>query len=194
MTWNTSALTGTWDVRLTSIDGLHNPAASTTVSVIVDNAGPTLGATPPANGAVVRGVVSVPFTASDPAGVFSTVLQYDLAGGGVNWQTADTAADPTTGALTWDTTAGGMVDGTYALQVLSIDTQTNQNVVSRSNIKVDNIAPSTPVFGAPASGATFGLGQINVIYSGGAETIPGSASGLAAVTLQTEVAGSGNLD
>lgn len=144
ISWDTTTTTdGTHNLTALARDPAGNTTTSSTISVTVDNTGPSVSVTGPSPGALVRGTaVSVTGSASDPAGVAGVQFKVD----GANIGSEDTVSPYT---VIWNTT--GLSDGTHTLTAVARDTLNNTTTSTSVNVTVDNTAP-TVALSAPLHG------------------------------------------
>ncbi len=149
LSWDTTTATdGTHNLTAVARDPAGNTTTSSTITVTVDNTGPSVSVTAPVAGALVRGTaVSVIGSASDPAGVAGVQFKLD----GANIGSEDTGSPYT---VIWNTT--GLSDGTHTLTAVARDTMNNISTSAGVNVTVDNTAPSValtnPLHGQPVNG------------------------------------------
>jgi YVTN family beta-propeller protein len=144
--WNTTAVTnGTHTVKAVARDAAGNTATSTR-TVTVDNAKPSVSLTGPANGATVSGTVSLSATASDNAGVTGVKFLVDGAVVG-----AEDTTSPY--GVSWNTTL--VSNGMHTVTAVARDAAGNSTTTSTRTVTVANpdiTAPSVSVT-APNNGA-----------------------------------------
>jgi Big-like domain-containing protein len=153
VSWNTTtAGDGTHTLTAVARDILGIRYTSNAVTVTVSNAAPpppadttppTVSITSPANGATVRGTVSVSANASDNVGVVGVQFLLD---NGVNGSAEATTAPY---SISWDTATAG--DGSHTITAIARDAAGNQTTSAPVTVTVANNAPPPP----PASGARF---------------------------------------
>jgi len=135
--WNTLTVAGgshTLTVRATDAHG--NAATSTPVSVVVDNAAPSVALTSPASGATLSGVISLQADATDDVGVTRVeFLRNGLLVG------SDTTAPY---AVDWDSVAEA--DGNHLLSARAYDA-TNK-VTTSAEVTVTTLQPVSSVYDA----------------------------------------------
>jgi large repetitive protein len=144
-TWNTTGLSGGYELRAVAFDAAGNQTASAVVSVTVDQASPsvTLGDT----GSLVHGVLPLSATTTSLK-VAAVAFERRLSGGAWTRIALDNAAP---WAADFDTRQ--VDDGTYELRALAL--ASNGDVLAmhaREGIGIDNTAP-TLVSSKPAAGA-----------------------------------------
>ena len=117
---------------------------------VIDIAKPTVKITSPAEGATVKGTISIRGTASDPYLKSYVVEYFD----GTNWtRIAESNESVTDNVLAiWDTTT--VPDGSYKIRLTATDFAGNANSAS-VNVVVDNIVPPPP--SRPARGGGGGI-------------------------------------
>jgi hypothetical protein len=120
--WNTNSINGMQTISLSVYDKTGTKTEKT-VTVIVDNASPSVAISAPSTGAVLSGIVSVNFTASD-TNLRSLQLLID--------QNVYNATGSTT--YQWDTTKVG--DGTYIIKLLAYDRAGN---IGETSVSVSTI-------------------------------------------------------
>jgi subtilisin family serine protease len=166
-TVDTTALARHSQLTAVARDG-GSAVASTGLSLVVDNTGPTVTVTSPAHVQRVRGAVTVRATASDASGVDRVEL---LVGGQV---VATDATSPY--APVWDS-AG--VNGQRTLILRTYDTLGNLRLTYRT-VVADQVAPSVSITSAPRSGArvsglvtvrvaaadAYGIGRVELLING----------------------------
>lgn len=145
ITWDTTTATnGTHSLTAVARDAAGNTKTSTSVSVTVDNAAPTVSITTPANGATVSGSsVSITASAADTGGSGLAGVQFKLDGSGL-LGAEDTVAPY---SFTWDTTTLG--DGSHTLTATARDAAGNTRTSSIITVTVDNSSPPPPDTTAP---------------------------------------------
>ncbi|GAA0449343.1 hypothetical protein Ade02nite_58290 [Paractinoplanes deccanensis] len=131
--WDTTGLSGTRAVKVRVTDTSGNAITASSVTVTVDNNGPSLKWVSPSAKGGLRGTVTVAATASDLSGVTSVDV---LAGGDVIG--ADDAAPY---QIAVDTTALSSGD---TLTLRATDTLGNETTIARG-VTVDNGAPTVEV-------------------------------------------------
>jgi hypothetical protein len=144
VSWTTtSAINGAHSLSARARDAAGNAATSNAVAVTVDNAAPSVTVTAPANGATIRGAVTVSADAADAVGVVG--VQFLLDG-------APLGAEDTTApySISWATTSAS--NGAHTLTARARDAVGNTTTSNGVAITVDNAAPTVSVT-APASGA-----------------------------------------
>jgi hypothetical protein len=142
VTWDTSAATnGAHTLTAVARDAANNTTTSSSVSVTVDNAAPTVSITAPTHGSTVNGTVAINATAADNTG-----------GSGINkveFYVDGTLAgtDTTTPySFSWNTSA--LAFGTaHTLSAKAYDNVTPAHITTSTTINVtvnDTTPPSTP--------------------------------------------------
>lgn len=155
--WNTTPLTGEYDVRVVATSTSGSTYTDTAFGVIVDNTAPTgVSLTVPVG--PLRGTVGLTATADDADSGIATVAIQTRRQGAATWTTCGTStAEPYT--CQFVTTA--VVDGTYELRSVATDlagNETSSVVVVRT---VDNTVSSVSVT-SPAAGATVRGGAVSL--------------------------------
>ena len=147
--WN-STITPDGSHSLTSKawDTSENVTTSAVVPIIIDNNVPTTSITFPANGAFVRGSITITANAADIVGVTKVEFYADAVRLGT-----DTSSPY---SFVWNTAT--IADGNHTLTSRAYDAIGHVTTSSSVNIKVDNTVPSTAIT-SPTSGAvvTFGV-------------------------------------
>ncbi len=144
--WDTTTATeGAHSLTAQASDAAGNTGTSAAVNVTVDNTGPAVNVTSPANGATVSGSVTISANASDPAGV--TQVQFFVDG---LLQSTDTTAPYST---SWDSTTAA--DGAHSLTARATDSVGNVGLSGPVNVTVDNadVTPPTAGITSPSGGA-----------------------------------------
>ena len=142
--WNTTpAADGVHSLTAQASDASGNVGTSAAVNVTVDNTGPAVSVTSPANGSTVTGLVTISADASDSAGV--TQVQFFVDG--VLLATDTTAPY----SASWDATAAS--DGAHSLTAEATDSVGNVGLSGPVSVTVDNTAPAVNIT-SPAAGAT----------------------------------------
>ena len=152
----TVAADALYDFRSLATDNAGNTTASAVqTNRRIDNNGPVVAITNPLAG-LVRGVVSLDGTATDPVGVTSTTFQYRQGAGA--WQTicVDPTASYTCGTI--DTTT--VADGSYDLRMQATDTLNHTTTSPTTVVIVDNTRPTATGIQA-ANGGTAGTMNAN---------------------------------
>ncbi len=189
----TATGTTSWFKTMTT-GSLSTGVTYTVVATVTDNAGltgtdshsflyetvaPTGSITAPANGANLRGSVTVSSNSADTggAGVAAAVFEYSVLSTGP-WTAIGTDTTSPYG-VAWDTT--GVPDNQYYLRVTTTDGAGNSfsSVATAVQVRVDNTAP-TGSLTAPANGA-FVKGSAVVVSSNSDD---GTGSGVANATFQ----------
>jgi hypothetical protein len=126
-TWNTNGFSdGTYEIRVRAIAGHNRVAESAPVHLTVDNTAPTLSVVSPTAGTVVRDVVALSVTVSDPH--FSKA-QASVSSAGTPGDsrelslTGEATGEGGTLSAAWDT--GGLPSGAYTFRVTAEDTVGN---------------------------------------------------------------------
>ncbi|HEY3017207.1 MAG TPA: Ig-like domain-containing protein, partial [Gaiellaceae bacterium] len=178
--WNTTTgADGAATIQVIVTDMAGNSTTSAVRNVSVDNVSPAPTLADP--GQYLNGTISLSAT-SDPD---TTEVDFERrpAGGG-SWVTI--ASDTT---LPWDTSLDttALADGLYDFRAVATD-QTGHTGTSaiRSNIRVDNTAPSGSLT-APASGATVGGSSVALGVS-----VSDAGSGVASVRYELRPTGGGS--
>src|SRR5205823_5770153 len=124
ITWPTSGLAdGSFDLRVVTTDLAGNTTTSAARTVIVDNTAPAGALTQPADGAAIRGVVTVASGSADGgAGVDSVQFQVEAAGDS-SFSDLGQAVTQAPYQTSWTTT--GVADGTYELRAVTTDAAGN---------------------------------------------------------------------
>ncbi len=145
LSWDTTPATdGAHVLTAVARDAAGNTTTSAAVHVTVDNSAPTVAISSPAEGAKVRGTISVAATASDNVGVAG--VQFKLDG-------SNLGAEQTTGpySVSWDTT--GASNGAHTLTAVARDAVGNTTTSAPVHVTVDNTAPAVAIT-APTEGTT----------------------------------------
>jgi hypothetical protein len=156
VSWNTTtAGNGTHTLSAVARDAAGNRTTSAAVTVAVNNgpppdtAPPTVSITAPANGATVKGTVTLTANAADNVGVAGV----QFFGDGMALGAEDTAAPY---SISIDTTTSS--NGPHTLTAVARDAAGNTTTSAPVTVTVNNTAPDTtpPTVGitAPANGAT----------------------------------------
>ncbi|HZH18491.1 MAG TPA: Ig-like domain-containing protein [Archangium sp.] len=125
--WNTlTAVSGDHTLSARAID-LYGTAATSTVEVTVDNAGPAVVITSPASGATLTGVLPLQVDATDGAGV--TQVDFYVDG---RLLASDTAAPF---SVDWDTRF--VINGTHTLKALARDAMSNESWSAQVTVTTD---------------------------------------------------------
>jgi len=144
VSWNTTgAANGSHTLTAVARDAAGNVTTSSAVAVTVSNGPPpdatppSVGITSPANGATVRGTVSVSANASDNVGVVDVMFLLD---NGVNG-----SADATTApySVSWNTATAS--DGSHTITAVARDAAGNQTTSAPVTVTVSNAAPPPQV-------------------------------------------------
>jgi methionine-rich copper-binding protein CopC len=145
--WDTSALSGGYELRAVAIDAAGNSAASVTVLVTVESTAPSVTLGDP--GAAVRGVVGL--SASTQGAAVARVVFKRKPSGGDGWSDIET---DTAGPWSASFDTRGVADGLYDLRAQATDA--NGAILAthtREGIRVDNTAPAL-VSANPANGSS----------------------------------------
>ena len=145
--WNTkTASDGSHTLTAVARDGAGNLATSPTVTVTVDNTGPSVAITSPAPGATVAGSITVTANASDASGVAGVQFRLDGASLGAE----DTAAPY---SVAWDTASAA--NGTHTLTAVARDSAGQLTTSAAVTVTVNNTnSGPTIAITSPPSGAT----------------------------------------
>jgi hypothetical protein len=139
--WNSAgASNGTHTLLAVATDNSGNAATSAGVSILIDNAGPTVNITAPTAGSTVSGTVAINATANDNGG--SGVAGVDFRVDGVSIGT-DTTAPYT---VNWNST--GSSNAGHIITAVATDVLGNSTTSASVNVTVNNITPA-PAFGTP---------------------------------------------
>jgi large repetitive protein len=145
--WDSSGATdGSHAIRARARDTLGNATTSAPRSISVDNSGPTVAVSQPADGATVSGSVTVSADATDPSGIGSVDFLVD----GVVVGTDSTAPYSTS----WD--SSGATDGSHAITARARDTLGNVTTSAAVGVTVasPDVTPPTVALTAPVDGAS----------------------------------------
>jgi hypothetical protein len=146
--WNTAtAGDGAHTLRAVAYDVAGN-SSTATLQVTVDDTGPSVALTSPADGANVVGRITLRATASDPSGVAK--VEFYVGDYGGPWATV--TAPPYNTA--WDTTT--MAAGPVHLRARAYDTLGNWSDSTITVQVVTDTTPPTVTFTSPAEGAWVG--------------------------------------
>lgn len=145
-TWNARELREAgWDTKLVE-DGLHRlravttdvtgrSAASPEITVMVDNAPPSVHVDTPRPGAVLMGVVEVSATARD-TGSGVALVRFELSADGADWrEIGSSAASPF--RTSWNT--GLLGEGDYQLRAVARDRAGNEAVGRELVVRVERV-------------------------------------------------------
>ncbi len=144
ISWNsTSTTSGAHTIFAIATDTVGNTKTSSVVSVTVDNTGPTVSISEPANGAFLSGTVTVAATAADNVAVAKVEFYSDSN----VLLTTDTTSPYSAG---WNSTI--VTNGAHTLYAIAEDTSGNRTTSALINITVDNTAPTVAIT-SPANGA-----------------------------------------
>lgn len=140
VSWNTKTVAnGPYTLTARARDAAGNARTSVPVTVIVDNAAPTVSLTAPTANATVSRTVTLNATAADNAGGSGVAgVQFLLNGAALG------AEDTTAGySVSWDTTTAA--NATYALSARVRDAAGNTTTSAPVTVTVANIANRAPV-------------------------------------------------
>lgn len=154
--WDTTATTdGAVSLTARAYDGSGNSRASAAVPVTVDNTGPAVAVTAPAEGASVSGTVPLAVTASDAAGLAK--VEYLVDGAVVH----TSSWSPWSGS--WN--SAGAALGPHAIVARATDLA--GNVASSAPVSVQLVDTKAPTVSltAPASGARIGGASVTLAAS-----------------------------
>ena len=156
-TWNTGALTGSYDLRAYATVG-GKAYTSTAAGLTVDNKAPTGSVTSPTTLATIGGTVSLVTSAADPdAGVDTAVVQYAPAGS-TAWTTACTAGTAPY-SCRFDTTT--ITDRGYDLRTIVTDLAGNTSTSATvAGVVVSNALPTVSI--EQPTAAAFVSGTVGV--------------------------------
>ena len=138
---NTNSLSnGNHIITAVASDAAGNQSTSAGVAVKVNNTNPdttppTVSLTAPANGATVKGTITVSANAADNVAVASVQFKLD----GANLGAADTTAPYT---FSWDTTNSS--NGAHTLTATATDTSGNTATSAAVGVTVNNAVDTTP--------------------------------------------------
>ena len=151
-TWDATAVaTNDYDLRILVTDNAGNVRTTTPVTVHVDSTAPTTTFNDP--GTSLTGTVALSATTAGPGAVS---VSFEVSPAGANtWQTISTDnTSPWTGSF--DTSI--VPDGLYDIRARAVDAVGNVGTSVRTNIRIDNTAPSigatSPADGEVVSAAT----------------------------------------
>jgi hypothetical protein len=140
--WDTtSATNGTHIITAVARDAAGNTTTSSSVSVTVDNAAPTVSITAPTSGSLVNGIVAVNTTATDNGGG-SGIAKVELYVDGVLNSTVTTSPYN----FSWNTSALAL-GSQHTLSAKAYDKVATPNVATSTSVQVtvqDTTPPSTP--------------------------------------------------
>ena len=151
-TWNATVVpTNDYDLRILVTDNAGNVRTTTPITVHVDSTAPTVTFNNP--GANLSGTTALTATTAGPDAV--SVSFEESPAGANTWQTISTDnASPWTSSF--DTRTVG--DGLYDLRAKAVDGLGNVGTSARTNIRIDNTAPSltstAPVDASTVASAT----------------------------------------
>ena len=140
----TTASNGSHSLTAVARDAAGNVAISAAVTVVVDNAVPTVAMTAPVSGSTVARSITVSAGASDNVGVVGVQFRLDGAALGAE----DTAAPY---SVPWTTTTAS--NGPHSLTAVARDAAGNVTTSTAVTVTIDNAFP-TVTMTAPASGST----------------------------------------
>ena len=172
-TWNTSTLTGSYDLRAYATVG-GKTYTSVTSGLTVDNKAPTGGVTSPATLATIGGTVTLVTSAADAdAGVDTAVVQYAPAGTST-WATACAAATAPY-SCRFDTTT--ITDRAYDLRTVVTDLAGNTfTSATVTGVVVSNTTPTVSI--EQPTAAAFVSGTVGVTANAN------STAGVSKVSIQ----------
>ena len=132
--WNTTTVTsGPHTLTAVARDAAGNATTSAGITVTVDNVGPTVAISSPANGATVAGTITVTADTSDAGGVSGVQFRLD----GANLGAEDTTAPY---SVAWDTTAA--TNGSHTLTAVARDALGNTTTAAAVSVTVSNLTES----------------------------------------------------
>jgi len=144
MSWDsTSTTSGAHTVYAIATDTVGNATTSSVINVTVDNTGPTVSMSAPANGGLVTGTLTVSATATDNVSVAKVEFYRDND----VLLTTDTSSPF---SFSWDSTT--VTNGAHTLYAIAQDSAGNRTTSAFINITVDNTAPTVAIT-SPANGA-----------------------------------------
>ena len=144
ISWNsTSTTSGAHTIFAVATDTVGNTRTSSVVSVTVDNTGPTVSLSAPANGAFVMGTITIAATAADNVALSKVEFYRDS-----NVLLTTDPASPY--SFSWNSTT--VANGAHTLYAIAEDTAGNRTTSASINITVDNTAPTVAIT-SPANGA-----------------------------------------
>ncbi|HET7340632.1 MAG TPA: Ig-like domain-containing protein, partial [Methylomirabilota bacterium] len=157
--WDTTSVAnGTQTLTASARDATGNTGSSS-VSIVVQNSGPSASFTSPAAGATVSGTTTVGMAATGGAAPYTYKLTID------GTQVFTTTTSATTASFAWNTTT--YASGAHTLGLTVTDSAAASGTSTRS-VTVQNGSTLAASFTAPAAGAT---------VSGAAVTVGVTASG-----------------
>ena len=147
----------TFTVRATDPAGNTDPSpASRTWTVdlqVADTTPPTVALTAPADGAPVRGSVTISATAEDDTAIDHVdFLVNDVVVG------SDSTNFPY--STSWDSTS--LADGPATITAIAVDTSGNRTTSASRTVTVDNTAPDTTIDTGPSGIATSDIGHLRL--------------------------------
>jgi hypothetical protein len=136
--WNSATVAdGSYEFRAVAIDLAGNTRnSSTTSSRIVDNNGPVVSVTGPAQ---ARGTTTVTTSVSDASGIQNVVIRHRAAGGGA-YTTICTDSSGPTYSCPWNVSA--LTDGAYELIAVATDTLGRSTTSAVYATAVNNTGPT----------------------------------------------------
>jgi hypothetical protein len=140
---STSTSSGAHTIYAVATDTVGNTRTSTVVNVTVDNTGPTVTMSAPANGGLVTGTLTVSANATDNVSVTRVEFYRD---NGV-LLTTDTLSPF---SFSWNSTT--VTNGPHTLYAIAEDSVGNRTTSPSINITVDNLVPTVAI-ASPANGA-----------------------------------------
>jgi hypothetical protein len=134
---STTVADGSYEFRAIATDTAGNTRTSFTTSArVVDNNGPVVSVTGPAQ---ARGTATVTTSVSDASGIQNVVIRY-RASGGPTYTTICTDSIGPTYSCPWNTTS--LADGAYELIAVATDTLGRSTTSSVSAVAVNNTGPT----------------------------------------------------
>ena len=163
ISWDsTTASSGAHTLYAIATDSAGNTKTSTVVNVTVDNTGPTVSVTAPANNAVVSGTaVTISATASDNVAMNKVEFYRDS-----NVLLGSDTSSPY--SLNWNSTS--VTSGAHTLYAIGIDTGGNRTTSASVSITVDNTAPTVSIT-SPLNGATVPRNSTITITANAADNV-----------------------
>ena len=156
--WDTTGLSGDYELRAVATDAAGNPGNSAVVPVAVDATAPSVTLVDP--GALLRDVVNLAASTQSVA-VASVAFDRRPSGGG-SWTRIQLDATRPWGAA-FDTK--GVADGLYELRAQALDSTGHVLAShSRDGIRIDNTAPRVQS-ATPADGAVVGAAKSIVLVA-----------------------------
>jgi subtilisin family serine protease len=144
MSWDsTSTTSGAHTIYAIATDTVGNTRTSSVVNVTVDNTGPIVSMSEPANGGLVTGTLTVSANATDNVSVARVEFYRDN-------QVLLTTDTSSPFSFSWDSTS--VTNGAHTLYAIAEDSAGNRTTSSVINITVDNAAPTVAIT-SPANGA-----------------------------------------